>query len=349
MITKFIIIAIFLSLMSCSLFVRDHSLQFVGQLKFKKSGEIGRYDRKREDDSTQTLYTNFKYGSEVRPVMIYAQGSGCDSLIKKNKDGTIRAKGISQPLQQLSNKYWIFAFEKRGVNTFDPRPKNGTKSCSKTYHQHSSLEYRTKEYIDLLKWLQSLKEVDQKKIVIVGFSEGTDVVARIGANSKIPTHMGYFSGGGYTQMYDFLVMTRHYWNKNLKGDSVKVNQKVEKLMLSFRDIMKNPKADKYFLGHPYSRWYSYFRNEPYKELLKFDRPIFAASGGSDESVPIESPDYIEVQFILNGKDNLTFKRYPELTHGLYKCRPDKDKNCNWEESYKFPEIFREFVRWIDKN
>ncbi len=345
--TKIIVLLILAS--SCSLLTNQKRIIQVNQYKTTFDSQIYRYQQKRKDGSIRILYSNYNGESkEKRGILIYAQGSGCRPLLAKNKHNNYHLQGATYPLKSFYKKYWVFAFEKRGVNPNKKESETTPNKCSSEYHQHATLESRVKEYIDVLQWAKSQPIANKNKIIMMGFSEGTDIVAKVGATSNIPTHIGYFSGGGYTQMYDFLIFTRYQWNENPK-DLVKTNHNVDGLMWKLRDVMAHPNSTKKtYMGHPYKRWASFFKNEPYKELLKFNGKIFVAHGGKDRSVPIESIDYIEIQFILNGRDNLLVKRYPNLNHSLQLCQPWRDKKCDPKNYDKYPKILNDFSNWIDK-
>ncbi len=115
---------------------------------------------------------------------------------------------------------------------------------------------------------------------------------------------------------------------------------------AYQDIMKNPDAtDKFFQGHAYKRCASFFKNEPDKLFLKVDIPVFVAHGTSDQSVPIESIDYLQSQLILNSKTNVTIKRYAGLDHSFCDLI---DPKCP-DTSYHQPEVMNDFLKWLEKN
>ncbi|MBW2735016.1 MAG: prolyl oligopeptidase family serine peptidase, partial [Deltaproteobacteria bacterium] len=160
---------------------------------------------------------------------------------------------------------------------------------------------------------------------MLGFSEGTDVAAVVAASSKGVDRLGFMSGGGPTQAFDFFVMIR----KQLRGkDPAMVEVAITQLQQKLQDVFTDPTSHtKMLFGHPYSRWAAYFRRPPIESLVKVSVPIFVAHGSADQSVPIESADFIAAEFIRLGKKNLTYRRYPGLDHSFYSCSR-RDKDCD---------------------
>lgn len=58
---------------------------------------------------------------------------------------------------------------------------------------------------------------------------------------------------------------------------------------------------------------SFTETDPYKYLLELEIPVYIANGSLDEN-SVLSADYIQLEFIKNGKDNLTYKTYPNCDH-----------------------------------
>ena len=311
--------------------------------------KIYQYEQKRDDGSVRTVYSTWDGKDKtLKGSILHFQGSGCKSAISKNKNLPVRMQAATYFIEKAKKDYWIFGFEKRGVKPFDTVvKKSNTESCSKEYHDFETWDYRVEEAVAVLKYIKSLEVVKSDKIVIIGFSEGTDIVIGSLVKSNIPTHAGYFAGGGTTQMFDLIILGRKYWYKNIL-DVAEKEKKIEEMYAAYQDIMKNPTAtDKFFQGHPYKRWSSFFKNEPDKLFLNVDVPVFLAHGTNDESVPIESIDYLQSQFILHGKNNITIRRYAGLDHAFSICDPN-DPKCQPETGFKQPEVIDDFLKWLRK-
>lgn len=315
------------------------------------------------DGANGNFFTNYDGASlEKRPIILHITGSGCDSNLYKAGDGGISGKSFGDFVKTAGEDFWIFTLEKRGVLPFEDHDQsNGYFDCSDEYGISDNVETRSKDNIDLLKWLVKQSFVDESKIATAGCSEGGYVSARIALESKIPTHIGSFSGVGPSQMYDFLIFTRGLW-KSPNETPQKTEQRVSDLMDQYRDIFKNPSAtNNGFLGHPYSKWIDNFKSSSLEDILKVKKPIFMANASGDESTPIESADFVEIEFIRHGKNNLTRKTYPGLDHAFRSCssvlfkmtehdglQVENNPNCDPKSANKLPLVIVDFMSWINK-
>jgi len=186
------------------------------------------------------------------------------------------------------------------------------------------------------------KEHTYKKVITLGHSEGSDVVAKLGAMSDQVTHVGYWSGSGNSQWYDFPLFIRQQVNQKLISEEEGLVQ-LDSLLDTYRDIMAHKDdVSKSWYGHSYKRWYE-FSEPPINNLLKINVPLFAAMGTLDQAIPIESFYLLPVEFIRNGKENLTFKVYPGLDHSFSKHTKDGQIEQHWDM------VFKEFIKWIGEN
>ncbi len=310
------------------------------------AGKIYEYHQERSDRSERLIYSTWDGKDQNKKyILLYLQGSGCESLIRKKKN-KIYSGNLDELISVFSKDYWVFAFEKRGVAPFSGY--NDKEKCSEEYNRYITWEYRTKETEDVLEFVRKLKVVNTKRVVVLGYSEGTDVVLGTILSSKIPTHAGYFVGGGTTQMFDLIVLARKFYFKDI-SDPAKKERKIEEYFSIYEDIINNPEStDKYFMGHSYQRWASFFKNEPDKLFLKVDIPVFLAHGTRDESSPIESVDFLQTQMILHNKKNITFRKYPGLNHYLADCDQTDKKCMKDKKKFKRAGVFKEFLKWLEE-
>ena len=179
---------------------------------------------------------------------------------------------------------------------------------------------------------------------MLGHSEGTEVVAKLGTiNNKI-SNIGYFSGGGNAQYYDFILDVRKLVQSGEMTEEESIIE-TEKIFKEVKDIYQHPNSlTKQWLGHSYKKWSSSV--EPsIDNLLKIDIPIYVAHGAKDKAVPIESAYLIPIEFIRNKKSNLTFKVYPKLDHS-FSIEPQSE---NQEYINKWDQVFIDFLNWCKIN
>ncbi|MBW2735015.1 MAG: hypothetical protein JRH20_21755 [Deltaproteobacteria bacterium] len=116
-----------------------------GPVTLDKKLENGffRYTLPRADGSQLVLFGGHdKLGKkDSLPLLVVVSGSGCGSVFKKRKDGTLKSGLPGMFYQIVHKKLSVVALEKRGVKLGDRQAGVGT-HCSKAYHQHAGLDSR---------------------------------------------------------------------------------------------------------------------------------------------------------------------------------------------------------------
>lgn len=289
-------------------------------------------------------------------ILVFIQGSGSSpifQLIKhtdtiKTNDGNSKIrkyleiqKTIPFNLETLPNDYLLVVISKKAI-PFEFLGENF--KVPKTFYLNDNLNYRVWQTEKVLDYV--LKNIARKpeKLILMGHSEGTEVVAKLGVSNKNISHIGYFSGGGNAQYYDFILDIRKYVQRGEMTEEESVTE-IEKLFNEVRDIYKDPNnLNKSFMGHPYKKWSSSV--EPsIDNLLKINIPIYVAHGAKDKAVPIESAYLIPIEFIRKNKNNLTFKVYPNLDHS-FGVVPNS-KNEKYIDKWNL--VLDNFLKWCEKN
>jgi len=213
-----------------------------------------------------------------------------------------------------------------------------------SYYKNQTLDYRTFQVNQVIKDLTKKHKNRFKKIIALGHSEGSDVIAKLGTINTSITHFGYLSGGGNTQFIDFITFIRKEVDQGILSEA-EAQKQIDTVFNDLKDIMRNPDAtDKFWAGktNSYKRW-SHFAEPPIDNLLQIEKPIFAAIGTKDKSVAVESAYLIPIEFIRHRKSNLTFKTYPFLDHGFGKELEDGSFEDHWQD------VFRDFLNWVNAN
>lgn len=282
--------------------------------------------------------------SQINSILLYIQGSKATSLyqIKKENGSVSINTAVPFDFASIPDNYLFVIISRKGFPFLTDM--NKPFPIPKSYFENQTLEYRAKQ-ADLV--LNDLNEKYGKqivKIIALGHSEGSDVVAKLGTINKLITHFGYWSGGGNTQFIDFVTFIRKDVDKGILTED-KASFKIDSLFNDLRDIMSNPNAiDKFWQGNEnsYKRW-SHFSEPPIDNLLQIEKPIFVAIGSKDKSVALESAYLIPVEFIRKRKENLTFRVYPDLDHGFVKELENGVFKNYWNT------VFQDFVNWIEEN
>ena len=279
----------------------------------------------------------------INNLIIYVQGSGPSPLFKVKKEGNSTWIYGSMPfdLDEIPEDYLFVLISKKGIPFCIDYDENYI--APPKYYENETLDYRANQVDIVIKDLLTLKKNSEfSKVVVLGHSEGSDVIAKVGTINEDITHFGYWSGSGNSQWYDFPLFVRQQVNKGEISEEESIIQ-MDSLLSQYRDIMANKdNIEKSWLGNSYKRWY-YFSEPPIKNLLQINKPIFVAMGTADKSVPIESIYLVPIEFIRHGKTNLSFNIYPHLDHSLNKIEENGEIERYWNK------IFLEFLNWVKKN
>ena len=278
----------------------------------------------------------------TKNLLLYIQGSKAMSLYQTMEEGGKTYVGTVIPINfnLLPDDYMLVVISKKGLPFLTEMDKEFP--VPKAYYENQTLAYRAFQANLVINDLIKNHKNQFQKIIALGHSEGSDVVAKLGTINKMLTHFGYWSGGGNTQFVDFVTFIRKDVDKgNLTEEQAKL--KIDSLFIDLKDIMANPNAtDKFWQGsnNSYKRW-SGFSEPPIENLLQIEKPIFVAIGTKDQAVALESAYLIPIEFIRHQKNNLTFKVYPNLDHVFGK----EIENGKFEEHLN--DVFIDFLNWVN--
>lgn len=275
-------------------------------------------------------------------VILFIQGSAAIPMfdITKEKESVSVVSTIPFDLNKIPKDYAFIIVSKKCVPF---ATINETYNPPKCYFENESLDYRVWQYDNVINHILKKVIKNPKKVVAIGHSEGSDVIAKLGTINKNITHIGFWSGSGNTQYNDFALFIRKEANEG-KIDEATALEKLNSLYAQIEDIEKNPSSiDKFWLDNTYKRWHE-FSEPSVQNLLKINIPIFVAIGTKDQAVPIESSLIIKTEFIRHHKNNLTFRIYPNLDHGFETVL----NNENEEPKDMWMDIFAEFMEWTNK-
>lgn len=288
--------------------------------------------------------------------LLFIQGSGPEPLYQIiEKTDTINTENSKKPkiehssiiyssvpfeLKKIPAEYPLVVISKKAI----PFEIRGTDTViSKLYYENETLNYRVWQANEVINYITKKLIKKPKKIIALGHSEGSDVVAKLGTVNKKITHIGFWSGGGNTQFYDFAIFDRKdAISGKITDEQSKKN--IDSLLNQMKDIFNNPNnLEKQWFGCSYKRWTG-FSEPAIENLLKINIPIYVAHGVKDTAVPVESNLLIPIEFIRHKKNNLTYKLYSELDHSF--TIPSKSEEEN--SVSKWNEVFEEFIKWCEK-
>lgn len=329
---------------------------------------FAQYDQKTEQYQHQMIilkkdtirYHIYSKGpvEQKHKILIFFQGSGPKPLFSKgtiidtlktivngetkNEIKESKWSGTSVPfdLDKIPDDYIFVIISKKGVPFLDTDEKF---KATELYYANEGLNYRVWQGDKVIQDLTKKWMKKPQKIVIIGHSEGSDVVAKLGSMNKKITHVGFWAGGANTQFYEYALMIQKKVQRNEISQENAIKE-IDSLFMEIKNIQQDPNnIDKQWWGNSYKRW-SEYSEPPIENLIKIKQPLFVAVGALDKNVPFEASLLIPIEFARHNKSNLTFKMYPYYNHSFNRL----PQNENEKMSREFMHVFDEFIKWVEQ-
>ena len=251
-------------------------------------------------------------GTFTRPK----SGGACAALVLVHGSGPNdrdESVGAAKPFRDLA-----LGLSTRGVCVlrYDKRTMVHPKKVAQTFGDNLTVREETvDDALAAVAWLKARKDVDQKRIFVLGHSLGGTVMPRIAsAGADIA---GFIIAAGSTRPLEDLVLEQVTYLSHLEGaisDKERdVIDKLKKQVANVKSLTAAAKPDKSALplDIPAAYWLDLHAHPP-AELASETRPILVLQGGRDYQVTLD--DFAIWQKVLAGRDNATFTRYAQLNH-----------------------------------
>ena len=289
--------------------------------------------------------TNIK---EKKPLLIYIDGSGNYPLFYRKSNGNYNTS-VAFDIARYAKDYTIVLISKPGIPFSDSLRYNAGKASypsNETYEKFYSLQWRAGAASKAIDYLIKRIPVDVKHIVVMGYSEGSQVAPAVAVLNKKVTQVVCFVGNGLNQLYDFIINTRLDVDRN--NINAEQGQKIiDSLYNEYAKIYAAPSAtDKKWFGATYLKWSSFSQTTPLENMLKLKIPILYIAGGKDNNQTIIDMDYVKLEFLRKGKTNLTYKVYPNSNHGFQETIIKDGKEIKTDRS---DEVNQFAIDWIKAN
>ncbi|MBB6502883.1 alpha/beta hydrolase family protein [Pedobacter cryoconitis] len=294
---------------------------------------------------TVLIHVTKTNGAAKKPLLIYIDGSGNYPLFYRKSSGNYNTS-IAFDFIKYSRDYTIVFISKPGTPFSDSLHYESGKPFypeNEIYNRLYSLQWRAGAASKAIDYLIRKIPVDKKHIVVMGYSEGSQVAPMVAVLNKKVTQIVCFVGNAQNQLYDFII------NARLDADRNKITQEqgqqiVDSLYTVYEKIYANPKAtDKKWFGATYFKWSSFSQFTPLENMLKLDIPILYVAGGKDNNQTIIDIDYAKLEFLRRGKKNLTYKVYPNSNHGFQEITVKDGKETKVDRS---DEVHQFAFNWL---
>lgn len=283
---------------------------------------------------------------QKRPAILFLHGSG-----PLDRDlqipGSITADGkpsfIFKTLaHEISeNGFITFRYDKRGVT----KNENSPASIDNKIYATGNVKQLVKDALSAIEFLKAHPNVDSRRIILLGLSEGTILAPMIAKQAPETVGLILMSAAGQN-LKDLLYFQQVQRNIDLAKDKIDLNQDgflVEEEVAQFPnthfplDLMDQDGDDKVslpelkalllaqhynslalVLDSPNKNWYQqHFEIAPnYQTLASFTGPILLLQGEIDAQTPLSDALLIKSHLEITGHTDLTFHSFPNLGHGF---------------------------------
>lgn len=276
----------------------------------------------------------------AKPLLVYLDGSGNYPLFYRKNNGKYNTS-VSLDIARYAKDYTIVLISKPGIPFSDSlRYRSGKPYYpeNRLFDQLYSLQWRAGTASKAIDYLYNKLPVDKKHIIVMGYSEGSQVAPAVAVLNKRVTHVICFVGNALNQLYDFIIEQRLNADRNAIT-AEKAQHNVDSLYDVYQKIYNSPDAtDKKWFGATHLKWSSFSVVTPLENMLKLDIPILYIAGGKDNNQTIIDMDYARLEFLRKHKTNLTYKVYPNSNHYLQEGETDHS-----DEAHQFA------LDWVNEN
>ncbi|MDT3496863.1 alpha/beta hydrolase [Bacillus toyonensis] len=238
-------------------------------------------------------------GIEKPPVAILLQGSGPNNM------DSIIGTGLNRPFADIAH-----GLAEKGIASIR-YDKRSYAYPNDVFDVETEYLKDAKEAVGLVK---QDKRVDGNRIYLIGHSQGGLLGPKIAQDN--PEIKGFVSMAGTLRRLEDVVLTQT--KLRLEQEDLSGERKKEELDNTKAAIQKIKNLDtsdrtEVILGYPASYWSSLNKINGVSIAKKLNIPMFIIQGTTDFHV-LEKVDYKLWQETLAGKDDVSFKLYPGLSH-----------------------------------
>lgn len=261
---------------------------------------IGRLGFQRHTQNDRLTYYYLKSQQITDPLLVYIQGSGCDSLFTKVENGYISNLGI---FASLKDKVALFGVEKPGVESLDETKGGDVSACREKFRKQFTFDtwasHLKLAVLDLLKRYK----LQPSRIIVLGHSEGSDMAALLGQALPRVTHVVYMSGGSGSPLFHAVSRAM------LKTEAKEQNEVMASQLKVWADAVKAKNPDALLWGHTFRYWRSQLRNPIHRALSRMKAKVLIVYGTQDADSPTVTSDLLLAELTEAGKE-FEFRRVP---------------------------------------
>lgn len=296
---------------------------------------------------TFEIHVTKSSSGQKRPLILYLDGSGTYPIFYQNKAGRF-STSVPLDVRRYSKDYYVALISKPGTPFKDSLHYTTSGRAyypeSELYKTLYSLDWRAEAASEAIDYLLKKLPIDVDKIIVMGYSEGAQVAPKVAVLNKKVTHVVSLVGNALNHLFDFILEAR------LKAERQQISPEesqaiVDSLYREYAKIYQNPQAiDQSWYGATYLKWSSFSKTTPLENMLKLDIPILYVAGGKDNNQTILGMDYAKLEFLRQGKNNLSYKVYPRCNHFF---QEENNVDGNIKRVDRIDEVHQFAIEWIN--
>lgn len=337
----------------------NRTLHFLILVLALSNTAYGQHEKVTEKWETESIYDGslgeikyHVYKNKInahKPLIVYLQGSTNFPLYYLNPNGRY-SSSITLNVDSMSNDYHIVLISKPNtplVDSIEIAPSGRKQYPMKEgYQEKYSLDWRANAADKVINDALQKLNIDNTRVIVWGHSEGSQVAPAVAIKNKNVTHVISMMGNSLNHLYDFILNERVSALNGEKSNE-KAQATIDSLYIEFEKIYNDPQStEKEWFGETYYKWSSFSLTSPLENMLKLDVPILYIAGGEDRH-SILNMDYAKLEFLRKGKDNLTYKVFPNYDHFFMETKTDKSGKKEWIDH--LDEVNGFALKWVIEN
>ncbi|HDI1214863.1 TPA: prolyl oligopeptidase family serine peptidase [Aeromonas hydrophila] len=254
------------------------------------------------DDGSPISYYLVQHSHDTDTLLLILQGSDCNSVLN-----------IDSILSDYKN-VWpeadVLLVEKYGINrklkySTDPARKD----CPAQYLEKDNPAQRVADIKVVLDTVR--KDGQYKKLILLGGSEGAVIANLVSADVDYIDATISFNGGGrwFIDDVSHSIAVKH-------NNPAAARKEVDDFKGFAEHVLNNNPFELDVSGHGYHWWQQMLSIDQLDTLKKVKSPLLIIQGGRDTSVSPQKTDEMMQRLKDLGKNNIEYRRYEELDHGL---------------------------------
>lgn len=254
------------------------------------------------DDGSPISYYLVQHTHDTDTLLLILQGSDCNSVLNINS--------ILSDYKDVWPEADLLLIEKYGI---DSKLKYSTdparKDCPAQYLEKDSPAQRVADIKAVLDTVR--KNGQYKTLILLGGSEGAVIANLVTAAVDYIDATVAFNGGGrwFIDDVSHSIAAKH-------NNPEEARKEIDGFKGFAEHVLNSKPFELDVSGHGYHWWQQMLSIDQLDLLKKVNFPLLIIQGGMDTSVSPQKTDELMQRLKDLGKNNIEYRRYEELDHGL---------------------------------